>query len=276
MKRLILIINLFLLFSPFAEATSCRISSKFLTLYSLSGPLTVGLKKIGLLSDPRLAGISYFHPIHKNEFKGERIPGGIYLSYQLAKKMRGAKIVFDHSYDLKKMMQKFDLDFIEFNTLGLTPLEVNEKVISLLVELTEFCHVEIDHLRKEAHSISAQLLKSVPENFKAIFFLGSLNKFRFPEIVINRDGVLKWLVKLNKIQSYPSELAYVPWSSKMINNLSHSYHFIGIKDSGSDFLYELKNEENAKWNFSYPGALVPGITQLEAWLYLFKKLNKKS
>jgi hypothetical protein len=80
------------------------------------------------------------------------------------------------------------------------------------------------------------------------------------------DGVVKKLIKENKIKTYPSELSYVNWSSKIMDTLSKDFIHLGIEDSGSKLMKEIKRS-SMKMTLIYPGALVPGFSQLEAFLF---------
>jgi len=271
MKQLIVILSGCLI--SFLVQAECRFSSSR-KIYSLSGPVTVALKDMNLLQAPELAGISVFHPVKKEHFKGELISGGTQLSPRLLFKMKDAIVFYDQSLELKKIFKNLDLKTIEIISRNLSPLEVNKLVIQKLEKYLVGCESKKVSFLKSGNEIAGEILSLVPINFHAVFFLGALKKNKFPDHVMVNDGVVKWLLENKKMTSYPSPLAYIPWSMKLLNNLPKKTLYMGVEDTSKKFSYQVEKLDHRRLNLYFPGALVPGKAQLEAWLYLFKKLKE--
>jgi len=270
-----MIILSFLTLSAWASET-CQFRKNITQVYSLSGSITMALKSVGLTKDPKLKGVSIFHPLDKNEFKGQFLPGGVYLSRESAKKMEGGLVFFDESRELSKFFQMMSVRKEEIKTRNLTPLEVNELVIQKISQITDGCEQKLRALSLTGKQLANEILRSIPPQFSAVFFLGALKKKSAPEMIMVNDGILKWLMEKKKIKTYPTQLSYLPWSSKMMNELSPSTYHIGLKDSGASLFYDLEKIEEKRLNLHYPGALIPGISQLEAWLYFFQSISRKN
>lgn len=274
MKLIVIVKIIFFMFSSSAEVPKCQFRSDLKKIYSLSGPFTVALDEMGLLGDKKMAGISLFHPISKNQFEGDILPGGIFLSHETGLKLRGAKVIFDKSIELKKMLSHLQVDLHEIDSYGLMPNEVTLKLSTLLKDLTINCGNEIASYEAKTQKLLNQIKQNVPKSFNAIFFLGEITPEKFPEILMVQDGVLRWLIHEKLLVSYPSNLAYLPWSSRILNSLSPKTLLIGVKDSGGKMTKRLDlTLQKNKMNLIYPGALIPGVSQLEAWLFLLKNLK---
>jgi hypothetical protein len=121
----------------------------------------------------------------------------------------------------------------------------------------------------EAKLRELKVLANKKETF--VFFLGLIRGNKLPEMLIVKDGVVKWLSEERLIKTYPSELAYVNWSARVMSHLPENTYRIGLKDSGGDLIQEIEKFENVI-NLTYPGSLIPGIGQVDAMIYLFKNL----
>lgn len=253
-----ILVSIIVLFSGLAEA-GCRFRNSQ-KVFSLSGPMTSVIEEAGLLSANELRGISVFYPKVK-AFKGKYIPGGIFLSPSQIREMKGALIFFDEGQELRKLFRSQGIEAIEVRSRGQTPREATEKMISALRPHTADCDFgKILQRLSEAESKIAERMKS-KENM--IFFLGKVNAGKLPELVIAHDGLVLWLKKKNLINTYPSELGYINWSGSIINNLDGKAIFIGITEEETPKVSGTKNRAT----LSFPGALIPGIRQLDAWNY---------
>lgn len=242
-------------------------------VYSLSGPITVALKEIGLLEDPALKAISIFHPVSTKEFGGEFLPGGIFLSRENSMAMIGSHVFYDDSRELTKMLSSLSLKFIEIKTRGLVPTDVTRNISEILKKHTSGCEARIRSYQQKAEKTAEEVLKKVPADFKAVFFLGKIKNNRLPEMALVNDGIIKWLNEKKKLKTYPSELAYVSWSAKIMNSLPAATLRVGIIDSGAQIQRSIEKLPSGAINLAFPGALIPGLSQLEAWLYLCTNLN---
>jgi hypothetical protein len=105
-----------------------------------------------------------------------------------------------------------------------------------------------------------------------IFFLGEIRNGKYPNMIISNDGLSKWLREEKLIESYPSDLAYIQWSSKILSKLKLDYA-VGIKDTGADFYKKIISISKTDFNLFYPGALIPGEGQVDALNYFFKDFD---
>ncbi len=269
MKLWISISLSFLLVTISEGRASCDFNESLKTIYSLSGPVTIALKELELLKSRKLKGLSVFHPITADEFKGEFLPGGIFLSREHLQKMKGSLIFLDESRELNRMLKSVEgMTLEEIKTRGLTPLEVTEQVSLVLKKYLQNCEDKILKLQNKSKALAAEILSKTPGNLTAIFYLGQIRPPRLPDMVMVNDGIVKWLKDEVKLKTYPSELAYVSWSAKIIQEMPKETWHIGIMDSGRELKKEVMKLEAKKLNFTYPGSLIPGLSQLEAWLYL--------
>lgn len=256
----------FILFISSASA-SCGFSENIKSVYSLSGPITVVLEELGLLSSPELKGISVFYPVPEN-FKGEVIPGGVFLSPSKLASMRGSLVFHDGSQELKKLFRSQNISAIEFTSRNQTPREVTEASVGLLSKYLSGCDTKV--ILKKLEGIEKSILVKMKEPLPVVFFLGRISGKKLPELVIANDGVVLWLRKLKLIETYPSELAYVNWSGAIINSLPSGTLSVGISE---DKVPSLQGK-SGKYNLIYPGGLIPGIRQLESWNYFLDHVNR--
>lgn len=250
----------------------CDFKKEITKVISLSGTSTVILKELGLLKNPKLKGVSVFNPIEDSDFQGKIYPGGIFLSHQSMEELDQGFVLYDESRELRRIFEsRPSIKAREIKTRNLTPNQAIETTISAINKLIQDCGNEVERLNKKINEIQKSLLKLLPSKRFVVFYLGDFIGGRRPQMVMANDGVVKWLVKENKIKTYPSELAYVNWSSKILNDLSPQTIHIGLIDSGRNGEKKIKKSP-AGVTLIYPGSLVPGLSQLEAFLFLFQKL----
>jgi hypothetical protein len=253
----------------FAE---CDFKKEISKVVSLSGSSTVILKELGLLQNKKLQGISVFNPITENEFKGTVYPGGIFLSHQALSGLEGSIVFFDESRDLTKIFSsQSNILSKEIKTRNLTPSKAIEGTLNVMSEFLSGCDEKIASLKNKVIKLQADILKEIPKDLKVVFYLGDFTAGRPPGMVMVNDGVVKWLIEEKRILTYPSSLAYVNWSAKMIKNLPRDTLQVAVKDSGRKGEKKIKRSPLGM-TFVYPGALVPGLSQLEAFLFWVKSL----
>lgn len=260
-----------LLFSFFFSlGFACDFSPEIKKVYSLSGTISLALRDLNLLSKPALKAVSVFHPIDKKDFKGEFLPGGVFLSHHSLTEMTEGVLFYDESRELTRILSKFkNIKAIEVKTRGLSPLQVSATAEKLLAPYTKGC--ALSQLSEELKSKLEVLKKSVKTKESLLFFLGAIRQGKWPSLLMVNDGVVKWLKDEKIISTYPSELAYVNWAAKMIHEMPKNTFKIGIVDSGSEMKSQLE-KKGAQMNLIYPGSLIPGTGQVEAMIYLFKNL----
>lgn len=255
----------FLSLSVFAQCDFVKSSN----VVSLSGTATVLFKELGLL--PKLRGISVFNPIPPSEFSGKVYPGGIFLSQNALGELKGARVFFDESRELGKIFRSQEINAIEIRTRNQTPTETIHRTLKEIIPLTIGCDKKVAELEKKRIQLEQKIMNLIPLKKSILFFLGELKNDRLPEMIMANDGIVKWLRQQDKISTYPSDLAYVNWSAKILQDLQ-GMKYVGITDPSRDNKKEVK-VNGTRINFSYPGSLVPGLSQLEAFAYLFEKLK---
>ena len=264
---LVLLASIFLHIST---AISCDFSSEVKSVYSLSGPVTLILKDLGLIKSKKLKGVSIFHPVAKKDFQGIFLPGGVFLSHETIKGLAGSVLFYDESRELNRIFSRYEgIRAVEIKTRSLTPMEVMKVMEKQLNHYLVGCNLE-----KITHHLNMrleELKKLARKDSTFLFFLGLIQNNKYPELVIVQDGIVKWMIQEKLIKTYPSELAYVNWSARILNNLPKDTYKVGLRDSGSSMETELK-KDNHTINLTYPGALIPGGGQVEAMIYLFKNL----
>jgi hypothetical protein len=249
---------------------SCDFNSEVKSVYSLSGPVTLILKDLGLVNNKKLKGVSVFHPVSKKEFQGNFLPGGVFLSHETIKSLSGSVLFYDESRELSRIFSRYEgIRAVEIKTRSLTPMEVMKVMEKQLTPFLVGC--DLKKLTNNLKMRLEELKKLARKDSTFLFFLGLIQNNKYPELVMVQDGIVKWMIQEKLIKTYPSELAYVNWSARILNNLPKETYKVGLRDSGSSMETELK-KDNHTINLTYPGALIPGSGQVEAMIYLFKNL----
>lgn len=264
--RIFLSLSIFLFSSlVFAE---CRFKNHVSKVFSFSGVTSVALKEMGLLKNPVVKGISLFNPVALEDFSGKRWPGGIYLSPKSFAEIGGGIVFYDESKDLEKILSPMSsIQGVEIKTRGLEPVRVTEDVLGSLDAFIEGCDVEKKNFLKKTKNLSARILALIKKQKSVVYYLGEFRNGHPPEMILVNDGIAKWLLREKKIITYPSPLSYVSWSTKIMSKMPADTQHIAINDSEAAMTKSVKRE-NEHVTLTYPGALVPGYSQLEAWLYL--------
>lgn len=256
-----------LLFSSIALG-DCHIK---VPLFSLAGPSTVMLKELGLLKDKNLKGISTFNPIEKSAYSGPRIGGGLFLSRQEDKTFQGAEVIYDQGRELDRYFSKRKFISVPIETAGLTPREVSEKTLGILESKLVGCKEKLKSLKNKISNLSKLSWKGKK---KIVFFLGPISSTqRFPEMAIGQDGFVKDFKKREMIETYPSDLLYIRWSQKIMDQLPVDFIFIGVSESPDQVTKKMIRMNSRHININFPGALTPGFSQLELMGFLVEKLN---
>ena len=267
-------LSIFFIFS-FNTFAKCEFKSHLTQVFSLSGPITEALKHLKLLDRSKVRGISIFHPVSKDEFHGEIFPGGVFLSHASLQKLSGGLLFYDESQELSRILRPMSsIQSVEIVTRGMLPQDVTLLTIHELRPFLSGCDKELQEFAKLSEDLGKSILSTMKTKLKAVFFLGELRKGKYPEMVIVNDGFVKWLVQEKKLETYPSELSYVNWSSKLMNALPKETLRMGLKDSGRELTKDTQRLSDTEINLIYPGLLIPGITQLKAFNYWYIKHNQ--
>lgn len=261
---------IFLLTSPVFAV--CDFKPHVSKVISLAGSSTVVLKELGLLNHKKVQGISLFNPISSDEYSGKTYPGGIFLSRDTMKEFSGAVVFYDEARELRKVFDSYSsIEGREVKTRNLNPDEAVRATLKIIDPYLQGCEEKVSSLQQKVKKLMDEILEKIPENFTVVFYLGEFRSERLPETVMAHDGVVKWLKEKQKIKTYPSTLAYVSWSAKIMNELPKETLHVALKDNGREGIKEIKRSSR-KMTLIYPGVLVPGVTQLEAFLFLIRSL----
>lgn len=253
-----------LFFLSFSAYSACHFKAG--KVYSLSGSATKVMEELGIAND--LKGVSVFYPKMK-DFKGEIIPGGIFLSPSRLEEMNGAVVFFDRSQEMKKTLSRAKITAVEITDRGKTPSEVVSYIRDVLGPYIDGC--DFSPVMEKTKKLETEITALMKEKGKVIFFLGEVGKGKLPELVIANDGFILWLKKLALIDSYPSELAYVNWSGAILESKKKDHLFLGLKEGDAPSV----TGDKTRATFIYPGVLTPGLHQLEAWKWFLDSRNVK-
>jgi hypothetical protein len=264
--------SLILLIFPFQIFAICTFKPDVKKVISLSGPMTVLLKNLNLLNHPVVRGISVFNPVSEKDYKGKVYPGGLFLGHSTLGEFSGAVVFYDQSSQLKKILQSGKaIKSVAMSTRDLLPMEVVNLSLNILKSYVDGCDKDFTAFKSLAEKTQQDLLKIIKPGIRVIFYLGAMRGDHFPELVIANDGVVKLLRKENKIHSYPSDLAYVNWSARIMSSLPENTLHVALHDSGKSDEKKIKRSSK-RMTLAYPGSLVPGFTQLEAFSFWAKSL----
>jgi hypothetical protein len=260
-----------LLFSLFfLSSHACDFSSEIKSVYSLSGPVSLAFKSLGLDRNTKLKGVSVYHPLDSRSFKGDFLPGGVFLSPESLQRLSGSLVFYDESRELTKILSKTTgIKAIEIRTRQMHPLEVMAYIQSKIAPFLSNCDEE--KLSSRVTMKLANLKTIIKERPTMVFFLGRLQREKLPQMVMVQDGVVKWMNQEGLIKTYPSPLAYVSWSSKILRELPKDTLKVGIMDSGNSMEQKIEKLEEGI-NLTFPGSLIPGEGQVDAMIYLFGHL----
>lgn len=260
-----------LLFSLFfLSGYSCDFSPEIKFVYSLSGPVSLAFKALDLHQAPKLKGVSVFHPFDRSTFKGTLLPGGVFLSPQSLQALSGGLVFYDESRELTKILSKTkEIKSVEIRTRHMSPSEVMTYIQKKIAPFLSHCDVKKLSTRLDLKLTS--LKTKIKKRPTIIFFLGAIHGQKLPQMVMVQDGVVKWMNEEGLIKTYPSPLAYVNWSSKILRELPKDTLKVGIIDSGHSMEQKIEKLEDGV-NLTFPGSLIPGEGQVDAMIYLFNNL----
>lgn len=254
------VFNLIALFLSISSSLACKLdsSNKYL---SLSAPITHVIEELGLLNSPALDAVSVFHPVENN--KVEKIAGGVFLSPKYLNSKKKHIVFFDASRELERALKKAKIEKrLKLDTNGVDSFEVNDLAVKTLLPFLNGCDEKISKLSKKAEMIKSSLKRSFLKGKKLVFFLGKIKKDRRPpRLVIANDGFVLALKKYAEIISYPSELAYVSRSEKVLKDFS-PYISIGVFES-DEFELKTSKVKAHTLNATIAGVLSPGWKQVE-------------
>lgn len=253
-----LLFSLIFLFSFHTLAEECKLKAP---LYSLSGPVSTVLRELNLLRDPNLKGISLFNPIPQDEYLGPRFGGGLFLSRREDKIFGKDEVIYDQGRELNRYFKERKSLSQGIQTVGSTPREVVQFVLDILDSRLLGCNKKIELFKLRMKTLEK---RKFLKTRKIIFFLGQIGmNLRYPETVYGQDGFILEMTRTRQIQTYPSPLHYIRWSQKVIQSLDKDFIFVGISEPKDQKQKIFQKIDDKHFNIIFPGALTPGLTQLE-------------
>jgi hypothetical protein len=212
------------------EVRACHLKQP---IVSLSAPVTGTLQEMGLLRDPQLLGISTFHPVGPEEFKGARLGGGLFLSAKGVAPYRRAHVFFDESEELTKRLKTLPFNGrTKIRTRQLDPFTVTEGALIALDRRLSNCEKKIADLRGWMQAQKTVLLSRAAFKAPIYFFIGTFHRGKWPELIMANDGPVAWWKAHGKLVSLDSPLVYVRWSEKWKASLSGQHRLVGLSSEG--------------------------------------------
>lgn len=275
MKILILILFLGVIVSSDggqSSAWACEFKAKRPVL-SLSGPVTHLFYRLGLFQDSSLKMISVFHGFNKEEFPGEIVGGGLFLSPKFLRSYKDPIVFYDENREQSLMLGKIiKKDLLSIPTLG-DPFQVYEASKKSVFSYLQNCEDQWKKLDLEVSKIRLELLQSLAFPGPVLFFLGIIEKDRrAPNLLMVRDGLVLFWLKEKKLKTYPSPLRYVTWADKILQKLEKDKSLIkvgliNVREKSQQLIYELRFKfEDFHYlktiNVYGPSLLIPGLPQI--------------
>lgn len=234
--------------------SKCRLSQE---VVSLSGPMTHLLEEMNLLDDPKLEAISKFHPL-KKPFKKKVLAGGLFLSPHVFRDYKNSMIIFDKSREFKYLLKKTEhKSFIEIDSRDQDPFEVINLLVLRLRPLLIGCRDELKGVEKKFAEMKKELLQ-LDFKLRALFFLGDQER-KLPETLVSNDGFVLFLKRFDGFETYPSNLAYVNWSEKILKTLD-DFVKIGLIEAQHEELLRV-DRKAGHYDLAFRGIMTPGIRQ---------------
>ncbi len=260
---MITVFKLLLLFFTIQQSMACEIKRP---LISLSGPITMLLEELDLLKSKKLIAISTLHPIRK-KFTGRLLGGGVFLSRKVLKHYSETDFIFDKSNELSNLFKNSGVkSYKELDLTGKDAFQSYKMSLKFLTPYLESCEKRVLSLERRVEKIRNNIkTKNIPN---MIFFLGEI-KSKLPELIMVNDGFVKTLMEKKEFKTYPSELAYVSWSQRVLFNLDN-FLLVGVGDQKKNEIIKLG--EN-KVNVFYRGVLTPGVRQIYFLDWFLNELN---
>lgn len=248
--------SFFLFLSTISIGLSCELKGP---VVSLSGPITMLLEDLDLLKDKNLKGVSKFHPI-LSDHTVKKIAGGVFLSQRTLTGLKKSYIFYDQSHELESLFKKNKLKQVEMiRTRGIDPYEAALLSLNRLTPYLRDCQAQLGRVKSQINRQKKSF--RLPKNLmKLIFYLGEIKKQR-PDTIIGHDGPIIALKQLSHFETYPTQLAYIPWSKKQMNKLVR-YKHIGLVNRFVKGL-RVKKMGPHEYNFYFRGIFIPGISQVK-------------
>jgi hypothetical protein len=228
------------------------------------------LEELDLLGDSSLKFVSSFHKVKIDSKK--IINGGIFLSVKKIKKLKNSLVLYDKSRDIKKILSKNNLVSLEFSSRQMSPFKVHQLTLNKFDKYLVDCKKELQALNSKVDLINKRLVENEGHiKTRLLFFLGKIKSNRLPDLLMLNDGPVKFLIDKVKIKSYPSTLAYLPWSNKILKELGTNVVYIGLEEGSSQ---RVEKVSDRSFNLYFPGVLSPGLSQIKFLGFFMNKISE--
>ncbi len=233
----------------------CELSKK---IVSLSGPVTMLLEELDLLKNKKVLAVSKFHPL-KDEFRGEILAGGLFLSKRSLLKYQQSHLFYDQNKEFTAILKKLKFKTVHsLSTRGMDSIASTKYSIKFLRPYLKNCKNKINSIISQVNEVE-MMLTQMKKKLRIIFFLGEIQQ-KLPQLIIGEDGFVKSLKKNSLFQTYPSSLSYVSWSKKVLGTLKE-YKKVGVTEGPFERV-KWEKINSTQFNLRFRGVLTPGIRQV--------------
>ncbi|MFW5887924.1 MAG: hypothetical protein ACOCUH_03925 [Bacteriovoracia bacterium] len=246
----------------------CHLNPKF-SYVSLSAPMTALLQEFKLFNDPSLKAISSFNNLLSTSFKGEVLGGGIFISQKVMTKYKKAIWLYDDSHQLSRLLKKGEINkTVSIKSRGKDSLQVYKISMAKLSPYLINCEAAATKLNQWVSGVISKL-KKIPSSSKVwLFYLNALPRNgKKPGILMVNDGWPKLLARFNKIKTYPSSLAYVSWSQRIVNELTSKsvVMHVGLANfnASKGETFKWQNLQESQVNIYSSLQMLPGLFQIK-------------
>lgn len=241
---------------------ACQLNPKY-EYTALSAPVSVVIKKLGLISQVKTLGS--FHPFNESI---KKVDGGIFLRAKNLNLNNNSIIFYDESKALNREFKKLDVKLEKIITRNFSAIKATKHILKKLNPYLLNCAPKTTELKDSLDETEA-LIKKYKFKKTNIFYLGKISKGARNNLIIANDGFVLDLKHNKTFSTYPSSLAYVSWSSKVLKEIKNVFS-VGV---ASGFKEEIKIINMDSVNINYPGVLIPGLQQVEFLKFYISKLK---
>ena len=253
----------------------CQLDPRYKYI-SLSGAISQLLSHLNLLSDPSLEAISEFNGVGKDQTDKRFIGGGLFISSKSLQITGKGVVFFDKGRNQSRLIKASGRELIthEIESRGLGVQRVVASSITSLRPYLIGCEKELNSIQLELNSMRERLAKILKRK-RVLFFLGKLSaKQKLPNMLVLNDGFVQELIASKVVTTYPSKLAYLPWSPRIMKKyqLGGTYIAIGLDGDSKCKKLELKKVLKNRYNLCGRALLIPGVSQLKVLDYFIAKV----
>jgi hypothetical protein len=251
-----------------SEVMACKFKSSE-KIVSLAASISGLLNELDLYTDPNLIALSSYH-YQADKVESKLVSGGLYLADDTLKSWDKSIVFFDDSSQLKIQLKKFPkLKAISVTTRGQDSYTVYQDSIKFLAPHLIGCENKLAKLEMTINHIRSKLALKLNNYTSQLIFIGVCSEQFWPKTIMVHDGLAKLLYAWFKLELYPSDLSYVSWSEKILNNFLIKKPLILCLDNS-----KVTNKLNATTSNNYMNLydsqfLLPGINQILALKQLF-------